>query len=280
LSGRRQGVGTEDGGGRGHDAVDGGEVTLVGVGHVGGDGLLPRVLHEKLLRFLWPTVWNSLHGLMHGLVVARRLFGSSHVLQAMHQSMQAIPNGGPQESQQFFMQHPRQQSIPANMTYPNQGHLSPVNGIMSPPSSVLSANSLSPPGQAGTPPHSHAPPHLSTSPVKSRPGIFPTSPTHMQALRGATHQRHQSFDFPDAATQQHQQQQMTNMQMQSQFYPHFPTPPQTGGVSSPDSPWSTQQSPSSWSDGIQSPPHQSVHSPPQSMYPQNHPENNKQGIFI
>jgi len=199
--------------------------------------------------------------------------------QAMHQSMQAIPNGGPQESQQFFMQHPRQQSIPANMTYPNQGHLSPVNGIMSPPSSVLSANSLSPPGQAGTPPHSHAPPHLSTSPVKSRPGIFPTSPTHMQALRGATHQRHQSFDFPDAATQ-HQQQQMTNMQMQSQFYPHFPTPPQTGGVSSPDSPWSTQQSPSSWSDGIQSPPHQSVHSPPQSMYPQNHPENNKQGIFI
>jgi len=81
LSGRRQGVGTEDGGGRGHDAVDGGEVALVRVGHVGGDGLLPRVLHEKLLRFLWPpTVWDSLHGLVHGLVVARRLFGSSHVL--------------------------------------------------------------------------------------------------------------------------------------------------------------------------------------------------------
>jgi hypothetical protein len=194
----------------------------------------------------------------------------------MHQSMQAIPNGAPQESHQFFMQHPRQQSIPANMTYPNQGHLSPINGIMSPPSSVLSGNSLSPPGQSGTPPHSHAPSHLATSPVKSRPGVFPTSPTHMQALRGATHQRHQSFDFPDAANQH--QQQMTNMQMQSQFYPHFPTPPQTG-VPSPDSPWSSsQQSPSSWSDGIQSPPHQSVHSPPQ-MYPPNHPAD-KQGIFI
>lgn len=82
LAGGRQGVATQDGGGRGHDAIDGGEVALVGVGHAGRDGLLSGVLHEKLLRFLGSSVGDCLHGLVHfdAFIIAGRLLGPSHVL--------------------------------------------------------------------------------------------------------------------------------------------------------------------------------------------------------
>lgn len=83
LAGGRQGVATQDRGGRGHDAIDGGEVTLVGVGHTGRDGLLPGVLHEKLLRFLGRSIGDyTLHGLVHldAFIIAWRLLGSTHVL--------------------------------------------------------------------------------------------------------------------------------------------------------------------------------------------------------
>jgi Notch-like protein len=218
----------------------------------------------------------------------------------MHQSMQAINgHGGQQESQQFFLQqqHPRQQSIPASMTY--QQHLSPPHtqhhsppGVMSPPSSVQSGHSLSPPGNALSPNQTHLQQHhhqqqqqqqqqQQTSPVKNRQQMFPTSPTHMAALRGATHQRHQSFDFPGPDNSH-----MTGMPMQG-YYPAYPTPPQTGSASSPDSPgqWSSAspQSHSDWSEGIHSPPQTNLHhqnplTPPQINYQQGNKA--QEGIFI
>jgi hypothetical protein len=110
------------------------------------------------------------------------------------------------------------------------------------------------------------------SPAKSaaaRSIQLPTSPTHMAAMRGATHQKLQSFDFcndPGMVAQY--------AAAQQQFL--YPNPTQTnvngprsdgymmdGGMSSfmtpsPDSPgqWSSgsPQSHSDWSDGILSPP--------------------------
>lgn len=153
-------------------------------------------------------------------------------------------------------------------------HLSPPHAIMSPPSSVQSGNSLSPPGTSPNQPHMQQ-----TSPVKNRPQLFPTSPTHLAALRGATHQRHQSFDFPGPETAH---QQMTGMPMQG-YYPHYPTPPQTG-VASPDSPgqWSSAspQSHSDWSEGIHSPPmQQNPLTPPQINF-QQQTIKSQEGIFI
>merc|ERR1712210_355916 len=58
----------------------------------------------------------------------------------------------------------------------------------SPPQSVHSQHSLSPPGAPSANTHS-------TSPQKPR-GLLPTSPTHMAAMRN--HQRHQSFAFPES----------------------------------------------------------------------------------
>merc|ERR1712079_802974 len=96
--------------------------------------------------------------------------------------------------------------------------------------------------------------------------MLPTSPTHIAAMRGATHQRHQQFDFNNVSSQQ-------------QFM--YPTPPHSQGgqggllqngvtsnagmsdgmnymTPSPDSPgqWSSAspQSHSDWSEtGIHSP---------------------------
>jgi len=116
-----------------------------------------------------------------------------------------------------------------------------------------------------------SPPHQQQqSPVKGSTqarsgGQLPTSPTHMAAMRGATHQRHQQFEFPANATtdqfaqhqQQflyptppHQQQQQQQQQKVDQTM-NYMTP-------SPDSPgqWSSAspQSHSDWSEGIHSPP--------------------------
>ena len=150
--------------------------------------------------------------------------------------------------------HMRQQSIPASMTY---------NPIMSPPQSVQSSHSLSPPGPPGlTSPHQQM--MHQTSPIKPRGMNLPTSPTHFAAMRGASHQRIQSsFDFPDS-----QPQQMGHPGMLQQgMYAFMPTPPQTGDQNtnfmtpSPDSPgqWSSASPQSEWSEGI--------HSPPGNMYP-------------
>ena len=72
-----------------------------------------------------------------------------HQAQSMASGLQN-PQQQP-ESQQFYgMPHQRQQSIPASMTY--NPHMSPP--IMSPPQSVQSAHSLSPPGvTSAVPPH-------------------------------------------------------------------------------------------------------------------------------
>merc|ERR1712150_367001 len=115
--------------------------------------------------------------------------------------------------------------------------------------------------------------HLSSSsPAKSRSLQLPTSPTHLAALRGATHQRHQaSFDFSNTTTTMTTASgaatgdvNMYNMSRHQQFL--YPTPPSVDSVlhnnsfmsPSPDSPdqWSSAspQSHSDWSDGIHSPP--------------------------
>jgi len=97
------------------------------------------------------------------------------------------------------------------------------------------------------------------SPIKSRSTQLPTSPTHMAAMRGATHQRHQaSFDFSNTGGNDVQ------MYMNRQQF-LYPTPPQEQAHNnsflspSPDSPdqWSSGASPQShsdWSEGIHSPP--------------------------
>merc|ERR1719418_131867 len=92
----------------------------------------------------------------------------------MQQQAQSMASGlqnsqQQQESQQFYGMHPRQQSIPASMTY--NPHMSPP--IMSPPQSVQSAHSLSPPGV--TSPQQQQMMHQ-TSPHKPRGINLPTSP--------------------------------------------------------------------------------------------------------
>ena len=174
-----------------------------------------------------------------------------------HQSMAGLSINGHQPESQFFPMHPRQQSIPASMTFT---HMSPQNpqtlspphhSMMSPPQSVQSTHSLSPPVLTSSPQTMQ---HQS-SPNKSRGMMLPTSPTHLAAMRGASHQRHQSFDFPENAG--------PVMNQMGGYYP-YPTPPQNGEngnfmTPSPESPsqWSTNspQSHSDWSDG-------NIHSPP------------------
>lgn len=198
-------------------------------------------------------------------------------LQSLHHT-QSMATGlhNPQESHFFNSQqqqqqqaHLRQQSIPASMTY--NPHLSP---IMSPPQSVQSSNSLSPQGNV-TSPHQQMMQHQ-TSPVKPRGMNLPTSPTHFAAMRGASHQRLQSFDFPDS--QQHPG------MMQQNMYAFMPTPPQTGDTGnptnfmtpSPDSPgqWSSGSPQSEWSEGI--------HSPPGNLYPnmKQHNQQEQSAVFI
>merc|ERR1719433_1478750 len=140
--------------------------------------------------------------------------------QSLHhaQSMGAGLPGSGQESHFYTSQqqqqqgpHMRQQSMPSSMAGYN---MSPV---LSPPQSVQSQHSLSPPTMSS--------PHLmghQTSPIKAR-AMLPTSPTHFAAMRGASHQRIQSFDFPESQAQQGQQMGPPGMLA----YPYLPPPPQT-----------------------------------------------------
>jgi len=146
------------------------------------------------------------------------------------------------------------------MSPPNAAVMSPPQSVtMSPPQSTMQ-NSVSPPLLQ----QQQQLQHHASSPIKSRSTQLPTSPTHMAAMRGATHQRrHQaSFDFGSSNDHQAQNQQMY-MNRQNQFL--YPTPPQEQGghnnsflSPSPDSPdqWSSAspQSHSDWSEGIHSPP--------------------------
>merc|ERR1740131_532213 len=123
-----------------------------------------------------------------------------------------------QQESQFYGMHPRQQSIPASMTYP---HMSP---LMSPPQSVQSSHTHSPHGPTTSPQQQGQQMVHQGSPLKSHPsqgprGLqLPTSPTHMAAMRGAVaHQRHQSFDFPENSQQ---------MNHPGMMFPY--TPPQNG----------------------------------------------------
>merc|ERR1712223_1312338 len=150
---------------------------------------------------------------------------------------------------------------------------SQIGSAMSPPQSVQSNHTMSPPHHQQM--HMSPPPHGNNgqqqlSPMKSQQmngrqqqlgsQQLPTSPTHIAAMRGATHQRHQQFDFNNVSSQQFT----------------YPTPPHSQGgllqngnhqvsdgmnymTPSPDSPgqWSSTspQSHSDWSEtGIHSPP--------------------------
>lgn len=95
--------------------------------------------------------------------------------------------------------------------------LSPPYSNQSPPHSVQSSMTLSPQANyMGSP-----------SPAKSRPSL-PTSPTHIAAMRQATHQKHGGippvgFDFenlPYTTSQQLQQQTQQQQQQQPQFPQH------------------------------------------------------------
>ena len=225
---------------------------------------------------------------------------------AMARSMQALQGGMPGqqclESQYSNFSsnqgqthsvtgtHPRQQSMPSTMSthlsppHSNMSaHMSPphtmsppnMGSAMSPPQSVQSNHTMSPPHHHQM--HMSPPPHggqQQLSPIKNQQmngrqqqlgsQQLPTSPTHIAAMRGATHQRHQQFDFNNVSSQQ-------------QFM--YPTPPHSQGgqgvlmqngatvvsdgmnymTPSPDSPgqWSSAspQSHSDWSEtGIHSPP--------------------------
>ena len=196
-----------------------------------------------------------------------------------------------QQQQQQQALHNRQQSMPAsvssysshlspphsNMSHhhlqsppPQNNSMSPPNhGIMmSPPQSVQSNHTMSPPShhvsQRMSPPQHHQQQQALSPAAKSaaRSIQLPTSPTHMAAMRGATHQKIQSFDFP--CNDPNIGVQYANQQQQF-LYPnpngiHSDGFLMEGGVNSfmtpsPDSPgqWSPQ-SHSDWSDGILSPP--------------------------
>ena len=184
--------------------------------------------------------------------------------------------------------HNRQQSMPAAVSSysthlspphsnlsqqlqspPPQCSLSPPNlgMIMSPPQSVQSNHTMSPPAHNGSqmmsPPQHHYQQQLSpTKPSAARSIQLPTSPTHMAAMRGATHQKLQSFDFNNVSQYGGQQfiypnQTNLNGGRNDAYFggdaalSNFMTP-------SPDSPgqWSSgsPQSQADWSDGIMSPP--------------------------
>ena len=220
------------------------------------------------------------------------LAGNHHSLQGGMPGQQSLEGQYYQGQQQQI--HNRQQSMPASVSSTYSNHLSPPHsnlssishhngqspshstGVMSPPNAAVMSPpqsvTMSPP--QSTMQNSVSPPllqqqqlqHHSSSPIKSRSTQLPTSPTHMAAMRGATHQRqysHQasSFDFDHQAQNQQQQQQM--YMNRQQFL--YPTPPQEQGghnnsflSPSPDSPdqWSSAspQSHSDWSEGIHSPP--------------------------
>ena len=114
--------------------------------------------------------------------------------------------GLPNFHEQLLASHQRQAQGMVNT-------LSPPYSNQSPPHSVQSNMTLSPQASyMGSP-----------SPAKSRPSL-PTSPTHIAAMRQATHQKHGGmppvgFDFdnlPYSSSQQQQQQQQQQNQQQSQ----------------------------------------------------------------
>merc|ERR1719323_988153 len=224
---------------------------------------------------------------------------------ANHHSLQGgMPGQQSLEGQYYHQQQPqihnRQQSMPASVSSTYSNHLSPPHsnlsshhngqspshstGVMSPPNAAVMSPpqsvTMSPPQSTQnsvSPPLMNQPPQLQpqhSSPIKSRSTQLPTSPTHMAAMRGATHQRHQaSFDFASSDPSQ-------NMYMNRQQF-LYPTPPQEQGGQhnnsflspSPDSPdqWSSGASPQShsdWSEGI--------HSPPLYQHPQQHQMINQQ----
>ena len=109
--------------------------------------------------------------------------------------------------------------------------------------------------QEPSPPHS-----VTMSPAKTRPSL-PTSPTHMAALRAATHQHAIQFDFSELPYSMGLYQ---PQQQQSQQYYHYLTPPsesvhapESFPTPTPESPWhwssSSPHSNSDWSEGISSP---------------------------
>jgi Notch-like protein len=179
--------------------------------------------------------------------------------------------------------HNRQQSMPASVSSNYSNHLSPpqsnLSHVQSPPHSTgalspTNPSVMSPPQSCGSlsPPQQQQQQQqqqlqhaqlLGSSPMKSRSIQLPTSPTHLAALRGATHQRHQgSFDYSGNDVQMYMAQQQQQQQQQQQFlYPTTPQDQQMHNNSfmspSPDSPqWSnpSPQSHSDWSEGIHSPP--------------------------
>ena len=182
------------------------------------------------------------------------------------------------ENPNNFSTHNRQQSMPASVSSNYSNHLSPpqsnLSHVQSPPHSTgalsptnpsvmsppQSCGSLSPPQQQQQQQQLQHAQLLGSSPMKSRSIQLPTSPTHLAALRGATHQRHQgSFDYSGNDVQMYMAQQQ--QQQQQQFL--YPTTPQdqqmhnNSFMGSPDSPqWSnpSPQSHSDWSEGIHSPP--------------------------
>lgn len=123
--------------------------------------------------------------------------------------------------------------------------------------------------QEPSPPHSVT---LSPSPAKTRGPNLPTSPTHMAAMRVATHQKQlaMQFDFSDTLCNNMgppYQQPLMNSGLPTQpyhnFTSHYLTPPSEAPPSesfptdSPESPlyWSSSSphSNSDWSEGISSP---------------------------
>ena len=170
--------------------------------------------------------------------------------------------GQPMENQYF--NHNRQQSMPASVASNYSNHLSPphsnLSHVQSPPHSTgamspTNPSVMSPPQSCGSlspPQQQQQHNQIHSSPIKSNGMKLPTSPTHLAALRGATHQRHQaSFDYAGNDVQMYMMQQQQQQQQQQQKHQQqFLSP-------SPDSPqWSnpSPQSHSDWSEGIHSPP--------------------------
>jgi len=191
-----------------------------------------------------------------------------------HQSMAAglAQMAMTSESQYFTSNdwHQRQQSMPASMNFPHMSppdshtqNLSPPHhAIMSPPQSVQSNTTLSPPGGNMSSPQQM---QQQTSPLKARGMMLPTSPTHMAAMRGASHHRHQTFDFADGSGQ--------IMNPMGGYYINNPSP------ESPSQWTNSPQSHSDWSDG-------NIHSPPnyvpqqQQQQQQLFPKQSQEAVYI
>lgn len=187
-----------------------GALTLAQLHHAGldgGNGLMGKQL---------PSYEDSIKGAasiqsLHNIGLDSYGGGNYGVLPAFHEQglpqqhgrQTSLPLGIPSQSQMQQLQHPNTLSPP----YSNQ---------QSPPHSVNSSLTMSPPtSYMGSP-----------SPAKSRPSL-PTSPTHIAAMRAATHQKHggipqqqqlaMGFDFSSSAElplAYGTSQQLANLQLQ------------------------------------------------------------------